>query len=103
MHLVAFFLDLSRDVAYTDTMKRMLIFMFVVVPVGMIVSVPLAIFVGILNMFSSFVTYWDGIFVSSFLDRDNQNTNETSPNKEEGVWEAYQRRLDEKNNNTKTD
>lgn len=78
---------------YPTTMKKVLVFVLAIVPMGLIVSPLLAILLGIIVTCRSFADYWEGVITQWFgADPTNRDENST-----EGVWERYQRELDEKN------
>jgi hypothetical protein len=73
-------------------MKKVLSFLFLALPLGVILSVTLSIILGIVTFCRSFADYWSFIIVQFFPIYGNEN--EKEPEKELGVWEKHQARLD---------
>jgi hypothetical protein len=74
-------------------MKKLLVFVFAIVPMGLIVSPILSIVLGVIVACRSMADYWEGVVMGWFGPDPIKN----NPQKTEGVWERYQRELDERN------
>lgn len=67
-------------------MKKILIFLFAIVPMGLIVSPVLSLLLAIVVFCRSFADYWEGLVTSWFgLEQEE---------KELSVWEKHQKKLD---------
>ena len=73
-------------------MKKVLSFLFLALPLGVILSVLLSIILGMVTFCRSFADYWSFIIVQFFPIYGVSD--EQEPEKELGVWEKHQARLD---------
>jgi hypothetical protein len=75
-------------------MKKVLSFLFLALPLGVILSVLLSVILGIVTFCRSFADYWSFIVVQFFPIYGVSDVEE--PEEELGVWEKHQARLDAK-------
>lgn len=73
-------------------MKKVLTFLFLALPLGVILSVLLSVILGIVTFCRSFADYWAFIIVQFFPVY--AASGEKEPEEELGVWEKHQARLD---------
>jgi hypothetical protein len=67
-------------------MKRLLVFVFAIVPMGLIISPILATILALIVFCRSFADYWEGV-VNGFFHTENPKTPQT-------IWEKHQAKLD---------
>lgn len=79
-------------------MKKLLSFLFVALPLGVVLSVLLATILALVTFCRSFADYWSYIIVQFFPMYDGSESREEpeEPQRELTVWEKHQLRLDEK-------
>jgi hypothetical protein len=70
-------------------MKKLLVFLFIIVPMGLITSPILALVLGIITACSSMAHYWTGVISIWF--------NENGESEPLNVWEKHLQRLDNQN------
>ena len=75
-------------------MKKVMAFLFVALPLGVVLSVLLATIMGLVTFCRSFADYWAYIIVQFFPVYGEPEAKE--PEKELTMWEKHQLRLDEK-------
>lgn len=73
-------------------MKKVLSFLFVALPLGVLLSVLLSFILGLVTFCRSFADYWSFIIVQFFPLYGVSD--EKEPEEELGVWEKHQARLD---------
>lgn len=73
-------------------MKKVLSFLFVALPLGVLLSVLLSFILGLVTFCRSFADYWSFIIVQFFPIYGVSD--EKEPEEELGVWEKHQARLD---------
>lgn len=73
-------------------MKKVLSFLFLALPLGVILSVLLSIILGLVTFCRSFADYWAYIIIQFFPVYGASD--EKEPEEELGVWERHQARLD---------
>jgi hypothetical protein len=89
-------------------MKKTLSFLFVALPLGLLLSLILAVILGAVTFCRSFADYWSYIIVQFFpmYDASDDRDEPEEPKKELTMWEKHQLRLDanknEKEDNTKS-
>jgi hypothetical protein len=78
-------------------MKKTLSFLFVALPLGLLLSVILAVILGTVTFCRSFADYWSYIIVQFFPMYGAQDSVEEQQEPEElGVWEKHQAKMDAK-------
>ena len=75
-------------------MKKLLCFLFVALPLGVVLSVLLGVILATVTFCRSFADYWSYIIVQFFPMYDGAESK--TEEKELTVWEKHQLRLDEK-------
>ena len=77
-------------------MKKVLSFLFIALPLGALLSVLLSLILGLVTFCRSFADYWSFIIVQFFplYAASGEKEPEEQPEKELGVWEKHQARLD---------
>lgn len=73
-------------------MKKVLSFLFVALPLGVLLSVLLSLILGLVTFCRSFADYWSFIIVQFFPLYGVSDEKEQE--EELGVWEKHQARLD---------
>jgi hypothetical protein len=82
-------------------MKKVLSFLFLALPLGVVLSVLLSVILGMVTFCRSFADYWSFIIVQFFPIYGASDVEE--PAEELGVWERHQARLDaQEKDNTKS-
>lgn len=76
-------------------MKKLLGFLFVALPLGVVLSVLLSTILGIVTFCRSFADYWSYIIVQFFPMYEAQGDQE-QPQEELSVWEKHQAKMDAK-------
>ncbi len=79
-------------------MKKTLSFLFVALPLGLLLSLILAVILGTVTFCRSFADYWSYIIVQFFPMYGTQDSvkEQREPEEELGVWEKHQARIDAK-------
>jgi len=79
-------------------MKKLLYFLFLALPLGVVLSVLLGVILAAVTFCRSFADYWAYIIVQFFPMYDGSESREEQeePQRELTVWEKHQLRLDEK-------
>ena len=79
-------------------MKKTLSFLFVALPLGLLLSLILAVILGTVTFCRSFADYWSYIIVQFFPMYGMQEPieEEEEPQQELGVWEKHQAKMDAK-------
>jgi len=73
-------------------MKKLLSFLFIALPTGVVLSLLLSIILGLVTFCRSFADYWSFIIVQFFPLYGVSDAKEAQ--EELGVWEKHQARLD---------
>jgi hypothetical protein len=78
-------------------MKKLLIFVLILAPLGVVVSLFLAILLSVITFWATLKGYWTTVFHEWF----GPNTIEDMAQKQETVWEKHQRKIDEQQTTNK--
>jgi len=78
-------------------MKKLLVFVFVALPLGAVLSIVLSVILGVVTFCRSFADYWAYIIVQFFpLIYGEKQPEPQEEQKEFGVWERHIARLEAK-------
>ncbi len=78
-------------------MKKLLVFVFVALPLGAVLSIVLSVILGIVTFCRSFADYWAYIIVQFFpLIYGEKESEPQEEQKETSVWERHIARLEAK-------
>jgi hypothetical protein len=82
-------------------MKKTLSFLFVALPLGLLLSLILAVILGTVTFCRSFADYWSYIIVQFFpmygmRDRVEEEQEPQEPQEQSSIWEKHQAKMDAK-------